>query len=132
MRFILTILGDMIRNEVCDEVKEVKLFSILVDETKDLSKQEQMSIVVRYVTYVQAARLTADSLTTYILEILERFALDPQWIVSQGYDGASVMSGRCSGVQQRFRLVAPNATYIHCYAHTLNLIYLCWHPEFKL
>ena len=46
---ILTILGDMIRNEVCDEVKEVKLFSILVDETKDLSKQEQMSIVVRYV-----------------------------------------------------------------------------------
>ena len=46
---ILTILGDMIRNEVCDEVKEVKLFSILVEETKDLSKQEQMSIVVRYV-----------------------------------------------------------------------------------
>ena len=71
----------MIRNEVCDEVKEVKLFSILVDETKDLSKQEQMSIVVRYVnsegvlqehflTYIQAARLTADSLTTYILETL--------------------------------------------------------------
>ena len=32
------------------------------------------------------------------------------------------MSGRCSGVQQRIRLVALNATYIHCYAHTLNLV----------
>ena len=32
------------------------------------------------------------------------------------------MSGRYSGVQQRIRLVALNATYIHCYAHTLNLV----------
>ena len=82
----------------------------------------QRDLQEHFLTYVQAARLTADGLTSYILEILERFALDPQWIVSQGYDGASVMSGRCSGVQQRSRLVAPNATYIHCYAHTLNLV----------
>ena len=31
------------------------------------------------------------------------------------------MSGRCSGVQQRIREVAPHAIYIHCYAHNLNL-----------
>ena len=50
------------------------------------------------------------------------FHLDPTWIISQGYDGTSVMSGQCSGVQQRIRNVAPNALYIHCYAHTLNLV----------
>ena len=42
-------------------------------------------------------------------------------IVSQGYDGASVMSGSCSDVQQRIKMIASNATYVHCYAHCLNL-----------
>ena len=34
---------------MCNEIEEVKIFSLLVDETKDISKQEQMSIVVRYI-----------------------------------------------------------------------------------
>ena len=37
------------------------------------------------------------------------------------YDGALVMSGQCSGVQQRIREVAPMAN-AHFYAHTLNLV----------
>ena len=43
-------------------------------------------------------------------------------IVSQGYDGASVMSGHCNGVQQCIRKVVPQAIYIHCQAHCLNLV----------
>ena len=43
-------------------------------------------------------------------------------MVSKGYDGASVMSGHCSGVQQRVREVAPHAIYVHCHAHVLNLV----------
>ena len=57
------------------------------------------------------ASLTAESLTKNILETLQEFCLDPHWIVSQAYDGASVMSGKCSGVQQH---VAANAINIHC------------------
>ena len=44
-------------------------------------------------------------------------------IVSQGtYDGASVMSGRCSGVQQHIRELNPQAIYIHCHVHCLNMV----------
>ena len=43
-------------------------------------------------------------------------------IVSQGYDGASAMSGCCSGVQQRIRELVPQAIYVHCHAHCLNLV----------
>jgi len=50
--------------------------------------------------------------------------LDLTGIVSQGYNGASVMSGQCSGVQQRIRAVAPMALYIDCYARCLNLALL--------
>ena len=107
-------------------------YSVLVDETKDVSKVEQLSVVryvdvntveihERFLTYVPAESLTADSLTTYILVTLSKMNLKPENIVSQGYDGASVMSGRCSGVQARIQQIVPQAVYIHCNAHCLNL-----------
>ena len=42
--------------------------------------------------------------------------------MGQGYDGASVMSGACNGVQKLVRDAAPLAAYVHCYAHRLNLV----------
>ena len=108
---------------------------ILADESKDISKQEQLVIVLRYVnmatcnvyerflTFVKAESLNAESLSDYIFKTLRDYNLDPALIVSQGYDGASVMSGSCSGVQQRIiKMIALNATYVHCYAHCLNLV----------
>ena len=94
---------------------------------------EQLAIVLRYVdvqaatiyerflTYVPAESLTAESLAMNILTTLRNYQLDPKYIVSQGYDGASVMSGNCTGVQTRISEVAPQAIYVHCNAHCLNL-----------
>lgn len=131
---LLQIMANMVRKTICRNVQKAGMFSLLADETKDCSKREQLAIVLRYVdiekgitnehflTYVEASNLNAESLTGYIVENLQKFNLDPMSIVSQGYDGASVMSGQCSGVQHRLREIAPTAIYIHCYAHTLNLV----------
>ena len=48
--------------------------------------------------------------------------MNPECIVSQGYDGASDMSGHCAGVQQKICEVVPHAAYVHCCAHCLNLV----------
>ena len=45
---VLHILADIIRKEIIEEVKESGEFSLIVDETKDVSKTEQISIVLRY------------------------------------------------------------------------------------
>lgn len=131
---ILSIMATLVRRSICSAVQKTGYYSIMVDETKDLSKQEQLSIAVRYIdvdkiavmerflTFFPAKALNAESLTQYILDTLTLYNLDPQMIVSQGYDGASVMSGSCSGVQKRIREVAPCASYIHCHAHVLNLV----------
>ena len=130
---ILKIMGKMIRDRISAEVRLSGFFSLMADETKDVSKQEQLSIVVRYVdregiinerflTFVQATSLNAESLSTYIIQALEEHKIDPSMIVSQGYDGASVMSGHCTGVQKRIKDRYPSAIYIHCYAHVLNLV----------
>ena len=41
-------------------------------------------------------------------------------LVSQRYDGASVMSGCCNGVQTQIKKKALQALYVHCNAHSLN------------
>ena len=83
---------------------------------------ESATLFERFLTYVEATSLNAESLSKYILDTLKEYGLDPQCIVSQGYYGASVMSGCCSGVQQRIKEIAPQAVYVHCYAHCLNLV----------
>ena len=130
---LLNVMANMVRKKICNAVREAGVFSLLTDESKDCSKQDQLAIILRYVedkakihenflTYVQTTSLTAESLAAYLVDTLRECQLDPESIVSQGYDGASVMSGRCSGVQERLREFAPHAIYIHCYAHTLNLV----------
>lgn len=45
--------------------------------------------------------------------------------MAQTYDGAAVMSGAVGGVQAHFQKKHPEAIYVHCYAHELNLV-LCY------
>ena len=84
--------------------KAASVYSVLVDKSKDISKKEQLSIALRYVddeavvqeyvlTFTEATTCTAEGLTIHILATLKQFDLDPQHIVSQGYDGAAIMSG---------------------------------------
>jgi hypothetical protein len=42
--------------------------------------------------------------------------------VAQTYDGAAVMSGELNGLQTKVRGTFPNAMFIHCMAHKLNLV----------
>ena len=131
---LINVMGGMMQELICSSIRKASAYSILPDETKDCSKKKQLAIVVCYVdveavklyehfiTYVEATALDANSLLAFILDALRENELDPQCIVSQGYDGASVMSGCCAGVQQKICEVVPHATYVHCYAHCLNLV----------
>lgn len=114
-------------------VKEGAQFSVLVDETKDVKKKEQISFVLRYyyngvvhesfLEFQEAENLDTASLTEKITGCLEKYGLEyKENLVGQGYDGASVMSGKRSGVQARIKEVAKHAFYIHCSAHCLNLV----------
>ena len=43
-------------------------------------------------------------------------------MVGQGYDGAAALSGYPRGVQAVIREKYPKALYVHCSAHSLNLV----------
>ena len=45
---IINIMANKIRQQICASIQQAGYYSILADETKDMSKQEQLSIVIRY------------------------------------------------------------------------------------
>lgn len=129
---LISLMGEKIKKIIISEVKGAKFFSLLVDETKDASKKEQLAIILRYfyegcikeraIGVYHMKDLTAESLSKFIIGLLTSYGIDFAFCVGQCYDGASVMSGWANGVQARIKEVAPNAYYIHCYAHRLNLV----------
>ena len=140
---LLNIMGDMLRKQICHNVRKANFFSILADESKDESKKEQLAIIVRYVdeegiiherflTFVEARSLNDESLTTYLISTLNKHGLNLACIVFQAYDGAAVMIGNCHGVQQRIKEIYPSAMYIYCYAHKLNLVLVCSAKKIQL
>ena len=128
---IIAILAELIIDELRAEFGQAHFISVLADETKDLSKKEQLSIVIRYlyeceiheefVGFTVAETLDAESLSQYILQRLSLMGVENDNIVGQGYDGASVMSGSRTGVQTRIQEVAAHAFYVHCFNHRQNL-----------
>lgn len=85
---ILQCLADMVKEEIIKEVKESAQFSVLVDETKDVKKMEQMSFVLGYyyngvvqesfLEFQEADKLHAASLTEEIIGCLEKYWLEYQ------------------------------------------------------
>lgn len=122
----------MVLESIANEVKESKYFAVLADETKDISKTEQLSIMVRYfynnmvnerfLGYVPCSQLNAHALFKYIKKTLADCKINIQNCIAQTYDGAAVMSGKQNGVQAIFRKEVPQALYTHCYNHCLNLV----------
>ena len=126
---IIHFLSMEVRSMIEQELHEAQYYTVLADESKDISKIEQLSIAFRYVHnfrtierfvgFTQASQLNAQGLAQLKLSDLH---LDLGNLVSQCYDGASVMSGCNNGVQTIVREKCPHATYIHCSAHRLNLV----------
>jgi hypothetical protein len=129
---VLSILAKMVKEQICSEVTESGAYTIMADETRDVSKTEQLSIVLRYVFqghvyerflgFVPLDDLSSAGIAHSITGALSESHIDLNLCVSQSYDGASVMSGRVGGIQAKIKDLCPQATYCHCYAHRLNLV----------
>ena len=129
---LIQLMADMVREKICSEVQRSGYFCLICDESKDVAKNEQLAVVLRYVldgtvherfiSFTPLGNLAADGIAEEICQVLTRNKLTLQNCIAQTYDGASVMSGKHTGVQKRIRDIAPKAVYTHCYAHRLNLV----------
>jgi len=136
---LIDILASNVRQIICNEISTCSSgFSIIMDSTQDITKVDQDSIIIRYVItdhekhvlqvqesfigFYKIDQHGAQDYENLIYKVLSDTNLDIKKCKGQGYDGASDMKGMYSGVQKRIIGKAPNATYVHCCAHNLNLV----------
>lgn len=130
---ILSLLSLKVQTELRQTVKKRKYFSILADETSDISINEQMVVCLRtvddnldveehFLGLYETSFTDSETLYKIINDVLLRYSLGIEDCRGQCYDGASNVSGSISGLQKRILSDEPRALYVHCNAHNLNLV----------
>uniref|UniRef100_A0A8C7IBQ5 HAT C-terminal dimerisation domain-containing protein n=1 Tax=Oncorhynchus kisutch TaxID=8019 RepID=A0A8C7IBQ5_ONCKI len=114
-----------ITDTMVSKMSKSGMYTIMVDEARD-GQSEQLALCVRYVTErtVKELHLVLCHTCRAIVETAEFFSFLENVYLFSSHDGAAVMSGSKGVVQAHFRVLHPEAVYIHCYAHELILV-LC-------
>ncbi|WVZ85457.1 LOW QUALITY PROTEIN: hypothetical protein U9M48_032383 [Paspalum notatum var. saurae] len=100
----------VIMDEICG-----RKFSILIDESRDVSIKEQMAVILRFVNdegkvlerflgLQHIERCTAIALKEALVSMISSHKLTISMLRGQGYDGASNMRGEFNGVQKYYRI----------------------------
>ena len=133
---IINELIDIMKSKVVEKlltvIKKSGFFGIVADTSRDITRQEQLAICIRYVDELfnvnevlvamkQLQELDADGYYDCITQTLDSLSLNSDKIRGQGYDGAAVMSGKKNGVAAKFLQQNKAAVYTHCQAHSLQL-----------
>ena len=127
---IISLISQQIKSHIVNSIDY--FYSIIVDETMDIAKLEQVSFCVRYCNdnldiferflgFYSTPTTDAEALYNLLKSLIESFKLSLKCLVGQGYDGAATMSGNKSGVATRISKDFPVAMYVHCHNHKLNL-----------
>lgn len=133
---------DFFQETILARVKEAKLFSLIFDETTDISHTEQLSLSFRYfyngeikeefLTFCNAyemihvddanaeRRLTGVALSRIVEDLCFKFDIDLAWCVGIGTDSCSVMASETKGAVHELSKKAINAKRCPCNNHILN------------
>ena len=131
--WIIDVLGEYVTEKLAEDVKSARFYSILADEAQDISNQEQMALVIRFVDKEKKIReefigfircdkgVSGEALSKLIFAELNRLGISMQNCRAQGYDGAGAMAGSKKGVAARISKLYPWIIFVHCSSHVLNL-----------
>ncbi|XP_004205865.3 uncharacterized protein LOC101239811 [Hydra vulgaris] len=136
---VIDTIGQAVLQEIIARIKSAKYFAVILDCTPDISHQEQMSMVLRYVAdsthsdvpagiyehfikFIIVESSTGENLFNTLVKEIEMLGLDVENIKGQGYNNRANMKGHNSGVQARLLERNSRAFYTPCVCHNYNLI----------
>ncbi|XP_058783186.1 uncharacterized protein LOC131657847 [Vicia villosa] len=127
---LILLLAFAIKNEIITKVKQAKYFSMILDYTPDVSYQEQISLIIRYVDvssnfvsveefflgFLNVNDTTGQGLLDVLQDDLKKLDIDILYVWGQCYDNGSNMKGKHQGVQNKFldNATLDNATLEFC------------------
>lgn len=130
---IIHAMAIVVKKQIVGQIITASFFSMMMDETRDVSGKEQVSIIIRFVdsndiiqerllSFCATPKTDAASLFSLLQTSVTTEGLKLENVIGQCYDGASNVRGEYNGVQAKVKEISPIALYVHCYAHRLNLV----------
>jgi hypothetical protein len=131
---VIEVLQSILKERIASKAKESEVYTVMMDGSSDKRWREIEGIVIRFVNIdgkieehaigvEEAHDRSAHGLVDILTKCLGELGLSTDGIVSQCYDGASVMSGHRGGLQKLLSEECErNILYIHCFCHKLHLV----------
>jgi Domain of unknown function (DUF4371) len=132
-RCLFALSGSMLHVQMA-AARASPFFALACDTSMDLTAQDHLVIVIRYLdTSTLSARTqylctvdmkekNADAITRVLLAVMRAMELDIRKLVSFAADGDSTMMGRWKGVAAQLAKEAKHLISVHCIAHRTALV----------
>lgn len=127
----LSALSSCVEDDLLSKIRSSPVISILCDESTDVSNLKQLVVFCRFLAagkpqtcFLKVTDIVdgkAETIEQKLIEICTQCGITTNKIFGFGSDGASVMTGRHSGVAARLKKHNPEMVSIHCGAHRLAL-----------
>ena len=127
----LGVINSLVEEEVLQSVKASSFYSLMVDESTDVSILKQLvlygrcvvngAVKTRFLKIIDLADGKALTIVDSITKYLASVDLNIDKMSSFGSDGASVMTGRHAGVAALLRSKNNQMIAVHCICHRLAL-----------
>lgn len=135
---VKNVMGPYFKETLIEKLKSIK-FSVMVDESTDISSEKAMCILVRYY-YEEAGQIlsrfldlvniyhkgddrgaTSENLFNLIMQTLEAYNIPKENIIGFASDGCNTMMGANNSVASRLSVALPGITILKCVCHSLHL-----------
>ncbi|KAJ8912030.1 hypothetical protein NQ315_000523 [Exocentrus adspersus] len=122
--------SQVIKELRCARTKATVFFSLILDETTDISTQKSLAVVVRFydndwkdhfLGLLKVKSCAAEDLYNQVNEYLKSLDIPINNLIGLAADNAAVMMGNIRGIQARFKEVLPNIFVLGCVCHSFHL-----------
>ena len=115
---LIDVLAMFVKKKIVSEINNDssgdRFIGVISDETSDISRNEQISLVISYIDssgqkresfvgFIQTNKTDGETLFKLMTDEMLNLGLDLAGVVGLGFDGASNMSGVNKGVATRFK-----------------------------
>ncbi|XP_071154595.1 zinc finger protein 862-like [Mytilus edulis] len=128
-----SVLSSIVKKNKIFDINNSAGFSISIDESTDLANKKRLITFVEYIhnhvketcflsnIQISSGTANAEMITNLVLTDLKSNGLDINKLYGISTDGASVMTGKKTGVVVRLREHVPTLIGVHCAAHKCSL-----------
>lgn len=130
--YAIVTISCLIKKSVCDEVKNAKMYAVMLDTTQDITSSNQCAVVLRYVddngihdsliAVVNCSDSTGKGMHNLLQNVLLLNNLNIKNCIANTTDGAVNMQGEYNGFSTWLYESSPHQVHVWCYSHVLNLV----------